>query len=142
MNLDQRRKLVKDRILHKFGSVNAFANHRKQELNSWIIVRTLNGERKKDQERFLQIIAEGCEYLKPEKEILESTRQFIRRTVLLNYGSFASFNREFQRFGTTFLSNVINGNKKLFDDKTRDLLNVCFVIHSRPQDAYEKEFKK
>ena len=131
MNLDQKRRIVKDRILHKFGSVNAFANHRKQELNSWTIVRTLDGSRKKDQDRFLTIIAEGCEFLKPEKEIQDSTRQFIRRTVVNEFGSFAAFNRDFPQYSKSFLSNVINGSKKLFDDKTRDLLALLFEIHEK-----------
>ena len=131
MNLETQRKIIKNRILFKFGSVNAFANHRKQELNAWTIVRTLDGSRKKDQERFLSIISEGCEYLRPEKEIQDSTRQFIRRTIVNEFGSFAAFNRENPEYSKSFLSNVINGSKKLFDDKTRDLLTLSFDIHSK-----------
>lgn len=129
-----KRTILKERILEKFGSVNAFANHRKQELKSWTIIRTLNGSRKKDQKELLKAIEAGIEFLKPEKEMKKETREFIRRTILNEFGSFAEFNREFPRFSKTFLSNLINGKKKLFDTKARDLLNVVFIVYTRKPD--------
>ena len=64
---------LKEKILSKFGSINAFANHRKQDLNSWIIVRTLNGTRKKNFETVLKEIEQKVENLRPEKEIQNET---------------------------------------------------------------------
>ena len=124
---------LKEKILSKFGSINAFANHRKQDLNSWIIVRTLNGTRKKNFETVLKEIEQKVENLRPEKEIQNETRNFIRRTIFNEFGSFAEFNRKFPRFSTTFLSNISTGKKKIFDDKSRDLLNVVFFIHTRKE---------
>ncbi len=119
-----RKEFLKNEVLKKFGSINAFANHRKQDLNSWIVVRTLNGSRKKDQERFLNIIERSINDLESEKEIPTSTREFIRRTILNSFGSRSNFNREFPQFSKSFISNVINGKKKIFDNKTRALLAV------------------
>ena len=104
---------LKKRIIKKFGSVNAFANHRKQELNSWNIIRALNGSIKKDQNKLLKVIQDGVEFLNPEKEIKKETAEFIRRTILNEFGSFAEFNRQFPEFSKSFLSNLINGKKKI-----------------------------
>ena len=123
--------LLKKRIIEKFGSINSFANHRKQELNSWTIIRALDGTIKKDQEELLKVIKDGLQVLNPEKEIKTDTREFIRRTILTEFSSFAEFNRQFPEFSKSFLSNLINGKKKILDKRSRRLLNVCFNLYAK-----------
>lgn len=122
-----------EQIVSKFGSVAAFANHSKQPLDAWIIYRTLNGTRQKDREELLDKIRELNVFLSPESRIPVKMREYIRRTILIEFGSFAEFNRQNEEFSKPFLSAIVKGNKVFLTPKVRSLVKVLIQAEKKTE---------
>lgn len=131
---------LKNQIIEKFGSLACFANHSQQPLESWIIFRTLNGTRQKDREELLSRIRELNVFLKPEARIPQSLREYIRRTILIEFGSFAEFNRQFPEFTKSYLSGVVNGTKVFLTPKVRSLVKIL-IQAAQASRKQERTFK-
>ena len=117
----QRRNQLKVKIVEKFGSIAAFANHSEQTLQPWTIIRVLNGEKKKDVLKLLNKIERSLNRIKSdERRITETQRKKARRIILIELGSAAEFNRLFPRFKRPFISKVLNGKKAFRDKRTID----------------------
>lgn len=125
-------KTLKERIVEKFGSVRAFAFHDKQPLPAWTVIRVLNGDKKRHVDFLTNKIEESLEKLKPSnKYITDGQRELIRRTILIEFGSFAEFVRKYPDYSKTFVSNIVKGRKKKFDESAKAFFKIVFDIHSR-----------
>jgi len=122
--VEKRNKLI-FKIVEKFGSVRAFANHSENPLQPWTVIRTLNGTKKKDVPKLLKRIEYFCNKIKfDERKITKKHRDKIRKVILLKVGSAAKFSRQNPTFSRPYISTVLNGKKIFFDDKTRDFYEL------------------
>jgi hypothetical protein len=123
---DIRAERLSAQIKKKFGSINAFANHRANNIEPWILFRALNGTRKKDRTIVLNQIEFFLD-LNDERRIKPQTRRFVRNSILSEFDSFADFSKKYPEFSTTFLSNFVKGNKVFLDTKSRNLVKVVYT---------------
>jgi len=132
----KRRNQLTIAIKEKFGSIAAFANHSKQKLQPWTVIRTLNGEKKKDVPKILDEIEKAVKRIKTdERKITNEQRKKARRVILLEVGSAAEFNRRFPEFPRPFISKVLNGKKRFSDDRTQKFFKkIAKLDDSQNQD--------
>ena len=117
--------LLRISIVKKFGSVAAFANHSENPLQPWTVIRTLSGSKKKNVDTLLKKIDYFSKKLKAdERKLSEKQIKKIRRVLLMKVGSAAEFNRRFPEYSRPYISTILNGKKKFFDEKTQEFYEL------------------
>lgn len=120
-----RHQLIKSKIKKKFGTVSRFVKQ-SNELTPWTIIHALQGRFKDEKRMFiLDSIERSLKSIDPgpnPENIKKEDREFIRRIILIKFGSFTSFCEKNPEFTVVFVSNVVSGKKKKSDDRFNRLL--------------------
>lgn len=135
---------IKKKIKSKFRTIRRFievSGLERKRIEAFLSGRMASNQKDEWRSR----IIEKIDQIEPEEDprlISDREREWIRMMILIHWNSMANFSREEPEFSPIFLSNLINGRRRLKDEKIKTLLLVIQKESKRKSKNRKRSWKR